>query len=60
MKSSKYEDITYKKTNRQESQTPKGGAGWCSKCDRHYLTGYAKCPVCGNRNRDFRLKKEPI
>lgn len=35
MKSSKYEDITYKKTNHplgreagQESQTPKGGAGY--------------------------------
>ena len=55
-----YTEIKYEKTNREKTQTPKKKAGWCKSCDRVYLTGYHKCPVCGTRNRHFTLKKEPI
>lgn len=53
-------DVEYKKTNRQKAMAPKFSAGWCGKCDANRLTGYEKCPYCGARNREFRLKKEPI
>lgn len=54
-----YENVTYKKTNREKAISPKSGKSWCG-CDRCLVGDYVKCPVCGKRNGSFRLKKEPL
>ena len=41
------DDLEYKKTNREKSQSPKTGKFWCDLCDRSLVGHGAKCPHCG-------------
>jgi hypothetical protein len=51
-------EYEYKKTNREEARSPKLGKSWCGTCDRALINESRKCPVCGAKPVQRRLKKE--
>jgi len=44
--------------NRITATAPKLGKFWCYACDRQLVSEYGKCPNCGARNGNKRLKKD--
>ncbi len=55
---SKYEDIRYTKTNRQNVRTGRGGAFWCYHCDCQLNRECIKCINCGAKDARYRLRNK--
>lgn len=48
---------THVLTNRERRLKPKLAKSWCDGCDR-YFDSALKCPVCGYKHPNRRLKKD--
>lgn len=56
---SNYENVEYKKSNREKAMTPsKKGYGWCWGCDICLVGKGQKCPVCKTVAGHRTIKKE--
>ena len=53
-----YSQYEYTPRNREKKRKPKMGKFWCYSCDAALVGEREKCPVCGQKNRIKRNKKE--
>ena len=49
-------DEEYQPRNREKSKQAKYGWFWCDACDYYYGGELGKCPVCGNKMNDKKIK----
>jgi hypothetical protein len=49
-------EYEYRLTNREKKRAPKSGLFWCDTCDRRLVREWEKCPECGQRSGQKRLK----
>ncbi len=54
-----YEEVEYKKTNREKVMTPrKEGLFWCNNCDHFLVSLGQKCSFCKTIHGHRTIKKE--
>ena len=46
----------YQPRNRERAKTASYGRFWCDTCDYSFLGELDKCPVCGRRGNDRKIK----
>lgn len=49
--------MKYKKLNRNKKLKPKKEKFLCKVCDSQLVWEHTKCPVCGHKNNNKRMKK---
>lgn len=49
-------DKAYKETNREKSQKSSKRKYWCNHCDGALCGDFGKCPNCGKKQKNGKIK----